>query len=85
MVRAQFLDLMQNETRYGVRPPGAGRRFPRRKDLGSRGADAKHFMLPVPLRWSPPLFRLILPRLLSNPNVYIAPQVRAELERFITS
>lgn len=85
MVRGWFLDLMQDETSYGVRPPGAGPRFPRRKDLGTRGADVKHFMLPVPPRWSPPLFRLILPQLLSNPNVYIAPQVRADLERFITS
>lgn len=82
-VRSWFLDLMQNETSYGFRPLGAGRQFPRRKDLGARGVDAKHFMLPVPQRWSPPLFRLILPNLLNNPDVYMAPEVRAELERYI--
>lgn len=35
------------------------------------------------IRWSPPLFRLILPKLLNNPDVYMAPEVRAGLTRHI--
>lgn len=89
--RGLFLDLLQNETSYGYGPVGAiwtwplAKFFPREKHLGSSGAGVKHFMLNVTGLDKPSLFRLILPRLLADPAVYIPPKAREALESYLTT
>ena len=91
MARGLFLDLMQTETSYGHGPIGAiwtwplSKFFPREKDLGSRGAGVKHFMVNVTGLDKPALFQLILPRMLENPDVFVAPKAREALDSYLAT